>query len=120
MSEASVKNWIKLMGTGELENKAVRILDYVKAHPGTDIDTMRVQLDMPHQTITAIISNLMDAGLIKFQGERRKTNDNIYSILFFVEYQFERDQLKQKRLKDLNQQKGRLITKTFSYQRNKY
>jgi transcription initiation factor IIE alpha subunit len=100
MSEASVKNWIKLMGTGELENKAVRILDYVKAHPGTDIDTMRVQLDMPHQTITAIISNLMDAGLIKFQGERRKTNDNIYSILFFVEYQFERDQLKQKRLKE--------------------
>ena len=42
----------------------------------------------------------MDAGLIKFQGERRKTNDNIYSILFFVEYQFERDQLKQKRLKE--------------------
>lgn len=100
MSEASIKNWLKLMGSGELENKAVRILDYVKVHPGTDIDKMRVELDIPHQTITAIISNLMDAGLIKFQGERRKTNDNIYSILFFVEYQFERDQLKQKRLKE--------------------
>lgn len=100
MSDASVKNWLRLMGTGELENKAVRILDYIKAHPGTDIDTMRVQLDMPHQTITALISNLMDAGLVKFQGERRKTNDNLYSILFFVESQFERDHLKQKRLKE--------------------
>lgn len=100
MSDASVKNWLRLMGTGELENKSVRILDYIKAHPGTDIDTMRVQLDMPHQTITALISNLMDAGLIKFIGERRKSNDNVYSILFFVELQFERDQLKQKRLKE--------------------
>lgn len=100
MSDASVKNWLRLMGTGELENKSVRILDYIKAHPGTDIDTMRVQLDMPHQTITALISNLMDAGLIKFIGERRKSNDNVYSILFFVESQFERDQLKQKRLKE--------------------
>lgn len=100
MSDASVKNWLRLMGTGELENKAVRILDYIKAHPGTDIDTMRVQLDMPHQTITALISNLMDVGLVKFQGERRKTNDNLYSILFFVESQFERDQLKEKRLKE--------------------
>lgn len=100
MSDASVKNWLRLMGTGELENKAVRILDYVKAHPGTDIDTMRVELDMAHQTITALISNLMDAGLIKFIGERRKSNDNVYSILFFVESQFERDQLKQKRLKE--------------------
>jgi len=100
MSEASIKNWLKLMGTGEMENKSVRILDYVKANPGTDIDSMRVQLNMPHQTITALVSNLMDAGLIKFQGERRKTNDNVYSILFFVEHQFERDQLKQKRLKE--------------------
>lgn len=100
MSDASVKNWLRLMGTGELENKSVRILDYIKAHPGTDIDTMRVQLEMPHQTITALISNLMDAGLVKFQGERRKTNDNIYSILFFVESQFERDHLKEKRLKE--------------------
>lgn len=100
MSDASVKNWLRLMGTGELENKSVRILDYIKAHPGTDIDTMRVQLDMPHQTITALISNLMDVGLVKFQGERRKTNDNLYSILFFVESQFERDHLKQKRLKE--------------------
>lgn len=99
MSESGVKNWIRLMGTGELKNKSVRILDYIKSHPGTDIDILRNDLGMPHQTITALISNLMDEGLIKFQGDRKK-NDNIYSILFYVEYDFERSQLKQQRLKE--------------------
>jgi transcription initiation factor IIE alpha subunit len=100
MSDASVKNWLKLMGTGEMEIKSVRVLDYVQAHPGTDIDTMRIELDMPHQTVTALVSVLMDAGLIKFRGERKKTNEISYSILYFVDSPFERDQLKTKRLQE--------------------
>jgi transcription initiation factor IIE alpha subunit len=100
MSDASVKNWLKLMGSGEMINKSVRILDYVESHPGTDIDTMRMELDIPHQTITALVSNLMDEGLIKFSGERTKQNQISYSILFFVKYDFERNQLKQKRMKE--------------------
>lgn len=99
MSESSVKNWLRLMGTGEFKNKSIRILDYIKAHPGTDIDILRNNLEIPHQTITALISNLMDEGLVKFEGDRKK-NDNIYSVLFYVEYDFERNKLKQKRLKE--------------------
>ena len=51
---------------------------------------MRNSLNLPHQTCSAILSTMMDYGLVKGVGERQK-NGLHYSQLMFVENEQERD-----------------------------
>jgi len=85
-----VKNWLKLIESGELKNKSVRVLHFIITHPHTDLDSMRNSLNLPHQTCSAILSTMMDYGLVKGIGERQK-NGLHYSQLMFVENEQERD-----------------------------
>ena len=85
-----VKNWLKLIESGELKNKSVRVLHFIITHPHTDLDCMRNSLNLPHQTCSAILSTMMDYGLVKGVGERQK-NGLHYSQLMFVENEQERD-----------------------------
>ena len=81
---AKVKNWLRLMETGELRNKTVLVLHTIKNTRKTDVSDLRNMLGMPHQTLTAIISVLMDNGLVAAIGNR-KHGVNYYSILCFIE-----------------------------------
>lgn len=91
-----IKNWLKLIESGELKSKSVKVLHFVITHPYTDLDSMRSTLGLPHQTCSAILSNMMDYGLVKGIGERTK-NGLHYSQLLFVENEIERDSLASKR-----------------------
>lgn len=91
-----VKNWLKLIESGELKSKSVRILHYIKTHPFTDLDSIRTSLNLPHQTCSAILSTFMDYGLVKGIGERTK-NGLHYSQLLYVDNQQEQDLLAYKR-----------------------
>jgi predicted transcriptional regulator len=91
-----VKNWLRLIETGELKNKSVKILHFIIHHPHTDLDSIRTSLNLPHQTCSAILSTMMDYGLVKGVGERQK-NGLYYSQLLFVNNEIERDMLAFKR-----------------------
>ena len=91
-----VKNWLRLIETGELKNKSVQILHFIIHHPHTDLDSIRTSLNLPHQTCSAILSTMMDYGLVKGVGERQK-NGLYYSQLLFVNNEIERDMLAFKR-----------------------
>ncbi len=99
MSDASVANWLRLMNTGELKNKTVRVLDYIYANPNTDINQMREALKISHQSLTAVVSNIMDEGLVKFAGER-VYGETTYSTLIFVQGSFSQAQEKARRTKE--------------------
>lgn len=87
------------MESGELKSKTIKVLKYIKENPATDIDKIRQDLNMAHQTVTAIVSNIMDEGMVKFLGVREKEGA-FYSVLKYVDSQFEQAVLKEARLKE--------------------
>jgi len=91
-----IKNWLKLIESGELKNKSVRVLNFIIKNPYTDLDQIRTTLQLPHQTCSAVLSTIMDYGLVKGIGERTK-NGLHYSQLIFVVSEQERDLLAYKR-----------------------
>lgn len=84
-----VKNWLRLMETGEMKNKLIIILRYIKNNPATTVYQIRIIFGYPHQTITAALSNLMDSGLVCSTGQI-KICENFYSLLYFVNDHAER------------------------------
>ena len=51
---------------------------------------------MPHQTATAILSNLLDAGIIKIVGDTKVKNSTFSNYLFVEDYR-EEEKLKKAR-----------------------
>jgi predicted transcriptional regulator len=99
MSVSSVNNWLKMLENGYLDNMTVNVLRQIKGNPGTDIDELRNVMDISHQTITSIVSNLADEGLISYISDREKNNKS-YSVLKFVDSPFEQNRLKEVRIKE--------------------
>ena len=94
--QPKIKNWLKLIESGELKSKSVRLLHFIITNPHTDLDSIRNSLNLPHQTCSAILSTMMDYGLVKGVGERQK-NGLHYSQLMFVNNEQERDILAYRR-----------------------
>ena len=68
--------------------KTEQVLKQIKEGPkhGTTIYHLRKALDMPHQTITARLCELLDLGLVVEVGERTE-NDTSFTVYRFVEDQ---------------------------------
>ena len=64
-----VKTWLNQIESGMISSNTTRILHYIMMNDGITILHMREDLLCSHQTLTAIISNLMDEGLVKSIGE---------------------------------------------------
>jgi DNA-binding transcriptional ArsR family regulator len=64
-----VKTWLNQIESGMISSNTTRILHYIMMHDGCTILHMREDLLCSHQTLTAIISALMDEGLVKSIGE---------------------------------------------------
>lgn len=96
--EPKVKNWLRLLEKGIIKAKTIRLLHFIKTHANTDLDEIRNQLNMAHQTASAILSNVMDEGLVYSKGERT-VHGREYSVLIFVENEEMREHLKQARAK---------------------
>ena len=72
--KVKVKNWLEQLNNGEIKSKTTRIIYEIHKHTFkgkgfTTIDELRKDLSMAHQTLTAIVSNLQDEGLIATYGE---------------------------------------------------
>ena len=81
---------------GVLKSKTMQILNFIKDNKNCNTDDIRIGLNMAHQTATAIISNLLDIGIIKIVGET-KVKNSTYSNYLFVEDYREQDRLQKAR-----------------------
>jgi hypothetical protein len=85
-SQAKRETYLKNLESGLIQSKTMKVLYFIKTYELSSICNtydMRNSLNMPHQTLTAIISNLLDLGSIKISEEIKKGN-NTYSIYRFV------------------------------------
>lgn len=78
-----VKTWLNQIESGMISTNTTRILHYIMKHDGCTILHMREDLLCSHQTLTAIISSLMDEGLVKSIGEI-EVDSSHYSKMFYV------------------------------------
>jgi hypothetical protein len=96
ISSAKRETYIENLKKGIIKTKTLEILNFIKDNPKCNTDTIRVGLSMAHQTATAIISNLLDIGIIKIVGET-KVKNSTYSNYLFVEDYREQDKLEKER-----------------------
>lgn len=78
-----VKTWLNQIESGMISSNTTRILHYIMMNDGITILHMREDLLCSHQTLTAIISNLMDEGLVKSIGEI-EVDGSHYSKLCYI------------------------------------
>jgi DNA-binding transcriptional ArsR family regulator len=95
-----VKTWLRNVENGKIRNFTEKILAKIKEESpdkdgyyqglfhgshATGISTyeLRERTGISHQSLTAILSNLTDEGLIKATGEQ-KIADSTYSIYMFI------------------------------------
>jgi hypothetical protein len=78
-----VKTWLNQIESGMISSNTTRILHYIMMHDGCTILHMREDLLCSHQTLTAIISALMDEGLVKSIGEI-EVDSSHYSRMKYV------------------------------------
>jgi hypothetical protein len=97
--ESKVETWIRNLESGNIVNKTMIVLNYIKKHPYTDINEIRTVCDLPHQTVTACLSNIMDEGVVKMVGQR-ECNNNVYSTLLFIQNHPERMKLRSARAEE--------------------
>jgi len=64
MSKHSVAQFVKLSQDGTLDTNKAKVYRYVSFY-GTNLDVARRHTKMPHQTLTAALSHLMDDGIVR-------------------------------------------------------
>jgi len=68
-----VKNWIDLLRKGIVETNITRVLYQVHKHTKqsgfTNVNDLRCELNIAHQTLTAVLSQVQDEGIIDMFGE---------------------------------------------------
>jgi DNA-binding transcriptional ArsR family regulator len=113
--KAKVKTWINNVENGMIKTTTDRVLFEIYlstrqsiTHPvdlfnfidhgsgSVTTDQLRTKLDLKHQTLTAILSQLQDEGIVKVVGEHEQ-GDSVYSKWAFVYSEYEREQLIEER-----------------------
>jgi len=97
--KAKVKTWLRNVENGNIRNFTEKILNEIKCNTinsdrredwleqlkkGISTYELRESLGISHQTLTSVLSNLTDEGLIKSVGET-EVNGSFYSIYMFIE-----------------------------------
>jgi len=98
-SQAKRTTYIDNMASGKITNNTLIVLHYIKNNCKVTIcDTheIRAILKMPHQSVTAIISNLLDLGIVKITGEVKRGNQT-YSAYAYVSDSMEQIDLEYQR-----------------------
>jgi len=68
MSRSSVETFLSQVNSGKSKKDAVRIYRFIKRHPNCHKDTLIKELKIPHQTVTARLSGLIDLGVVEYIG----------------------------------------------------
>jgi DNA-binding MarR family transcriptional regulator len=106
--KVKVKNWLEQLNNGEIKSKTTRIIYEIHKHTFkgksfTTIDELRKDLNMAHQTLTAIVSNIQDEGLIVTFGEIENETGSVFQKIRYARTE-ERDELvRQRRREKLSQ-----------------
>lgn len=98
-SKAKLESWIKNLQNGNIKTKSLKILQFIKDNPKCSLETIRNETGFPHQSVTGIISNFMDEGIVKFVGKVENKN-GIYSLHEYVTDMAEMYSLKEQRNKE--------------------
>jgi predicted transcriptional regulator len=98
-SKAKVKSLVEQIESGNLSNNLTRILNFVKMNNPTDLHEIRIKTNIAHQTVSSVISKLMDLGLIYFQDEIKKEN-TCYSKIYYSKDEEEVAEIIKKREKE--------------------
>jgi predicted transcriptional regulator len=88
-SQAKRETYLNQIQNGNIKSKTVKVLYVIRVageRMNLTTDVLRERLKMPHQTITAILSNLLDLGMIKIDQENNvKVGSSTYSSYKYVE-----------------------------------
>lgn len=91
--KAKVQTWLENIQNGNIRSKTTRILNHIierSEFGDVEIYTMRMELGISHQSLTAIISTFQDHGLVKVT-DVVEIEGNYYSLFKYVEDKKERD-----------------------------
>ena len=72
MSKASIETFLLQVNTSKIKIDKVRIYRYIKRNPLCTKDDLIRELKIPHQTVTARLSMLLDMGVIEIKGSSKK------------------------------------------------
>lgn len=78
MKSQKINQYLRIIRTGFLKNHTHFILNHIYLNGGVTLYEMRNTTKISHQTITAIISQLMDLGIVKIVG-KSEIKDRHYS-----------------------------------------
>lgn len=82
--DAKLKTLLRNLDNGLIRNNTEIILNHIKnSQNGVSTYTMRITLKIPHQSLTAVLSNLLDFGVIQVAG-MSSHKESYYSIWKFV------------------------------------
>ncbi len=103
-----VKNWLKQLNSGEIKSKTTRIIYEIHKHSYkgkgfTTIDELRKDLNMAHQTLTAIVSNIQDEGLIVTFGEFYNEEGSVFQRIKYARPEERNDLVRARRIDKLSQ-----------------
>ena len=103
-----VKNWLKQLNNGVIKSKTTRIIFEIhkatyKGKGFTTIDELRKDLNMAHQTLTAIVSNIQDEGLIVTFGEVENETGSIFQKIRYARTEEREELVRQRRIEKLSQ-----------------
>lgn len=90
---------LKQVVEGKIKSNEAKVMQYLLTKDGTNIYEMRNVLRIPHQTLTATISNLMDMGLLKFDG-LISIDEETYSVIKYCQNLDEINKVSQSREKE--------------------
>jgi len=106
--KVKVKNWLEQLNNGEIKSKTTRIIYEIHKHTFkgkgfTTIDELRKDLSMAHQTLTAIVSNIQDEGLIATYGEIQNESGGIFQHIRYARHEERENLIQERRREKLSQ-----------------
>jgi predicted transcriptional regulator len=102
-----VKNWLNQLNNGIIQSNTTKIIYQIHYHTFkvkgyTNVDELRTELNIPHQTLTAILSSIQDEGLVKSWGEV-KIGETCFQKLSYARPEEREDLVKARRKEKLTQ-----------------
>ena len=106
--KVKVKNWLEQLNNGEIKSKTTRIIYEIHKHTFkgkgfTTIDELRKDLSMAHQTLTAIVSNIQDEGLIATYGEIENESGCVFQKIRYAGHEEREYLIRERRREKLSQ-----------------
>lgn len=108
MTKASLETFLRQVNSLKSKTDKVRVYRYILKNPNCTKNDLIRDLNMPHQTVTARLSDLLDLGVVEITG----TQNKVTGCVSLLQIQFDENKIdsnaKERRLKKFKawQKKG--------------